>query len=112
MIKNKVGILLLVLQICSVIYAQFIPERFFCWRPFDNHTSYRIEVKIKEKQLELHDIEKRYRYKSEGWEPRSIYNVFSIVSQYELSYGLKDSAQVKIYYNSNGKENEMWELNN
>jgi len=110
-IKYRIGIFFLSLQICSVIYSQFIPERFFCWRPYDNHTNYKISVSINNEQLDKEEIEKRYRYKTEGWEPRSIHNVFSIVRQYEKTYGIKDSALVHIKYSTNGGPVKHWMLN-
>ncbi len=110
-IKFRIGILFLTLQIFSVIYAQFIPERFFCWRPYDNHTYYKIDVNIDKTYLNEEKIEKRYRYKPQGWEPRSIHNIFSIVRQYELSYGKNDSAKVTIIYSINGGQNKLWKIN-
>ena len=106
------GILFLVLQIASVVYARFIPERFFCWGPYDNQTNYNIAVTIDNKQLSLDEIHERYRYKSHGWEQRTIHNVFAYVSQYEATYGIDDNAKIVITYSTNGRAKQKWTYQN
>jgi hypothetical protein len=66
----------LILQLCSVVYARFIPEKFFCWAPYDEHTNYQIKVNINGKDLSRSEIRSRYNYLSKGWELRSIDNIF------------------------------------
>ena len=66
---------------------------------------------INNNQLDREEIDKRYRYQTEGWEPRSIHNVFSIVRQYEKTYGKNDSAIVHIKYSVNGGHVKLWILN-
>ncbi len=106
-----IGILFLVLQIASVIYARFIPERFFCWGPYDNHTKFEVFVEIDGKLLSSDEAEKRYRYKMVGWEQRSIHNIFSLISQFETTYGSKENANVKVLYSTNGHPQKEWNLN-
>lgn len=103
------GVLFLLVQVLSIIYARFVPERFFCWAPYDIHTEYVIHVRIDDQNLSKDEISKRYRYSSKGWDPRSIYNVISLVLQYETTYGKEEGAQVKIIYSINGKPAEVWE---
>ena len=107
-----VGIVFLVIQVFSVIYARFIPERFFCWGPYDNHSNFEVSVTINHKKLTLEDIEKRYRYKSHGWEQRTMHNIFSLISQYESTYGKDDNAEVYVIYSSNGKPEQTWTYKN
>ena len=106
------GIIFLIIQVLSVIYARVIPERFFCWAPYDEHTYYEVFVKIGGAELSTSEIENRYHYKSIGWEPRSIYNVFNIISQYESSYGVKENSTVYVKYSINGNREKTWYLKN
>ncbi|MAX71353.1 MAG: hypothetical protein CMC76_09680 [Flavobacteriaceae bacterium] len=103
-----IGVVFLLLQLASIIYARFIPERFFCWAPYDEHTHYSINVTIDGQTLSKNQIKQRYHYRPEGWETRSIDNVFSIVQQYEDTYGKNDQAKVEIRYNTNGNSEQIW----
>lgn len=89
-----IGVLFLLLQVGSIIYARIIPERFFCWAPYDIHTKFEVFVSIDGHELSNSEIESRYGYKMKGWEQRSIYNVISLISQYERTYGKLDNADV------------------
>ncbi|MBN4085112.1 hypothetical protein JYT89_02085 [Flavobacteriaceae bacterium AH-315-B10] len=105
-----VGILFLLIQFLSIIYARFIPERFFCWAPYDEHTYLEVQVYLNNNALSDVEILKRYRYKAKGWEPRSIYNVFNIIEQYERTYGVYDAAEVFVKYSTNGHQEKIWKL--
>ena len=98
----------MLIQLSVIIYSRFIPERFFCWAPYDEHTNYKINVTIEGRELSTQEVNERYRYTPEGWEPRAIHNVFSIVKQYEETYGKKDNAEVEIVYKTNGHKEERW----
>ncbi len=115
--KNKlsriylvIGLIFLGLQMISIVYTRFIPERFFCWAPYDQHSSYKIEVTIDDKSLTRQEVRKRYRYYAEGWEQRSIYNIINLVRQYETTYGKEDNAEVRISYTINGYREGVWEF--
>lgn len=107
-IRFFIGILFLLLQVGSVIYARFIPERFFCWAPYDTHVKFEVFVTIDGETLSPEDTEARYKYKMKGWEQRSIDNIFSLISQYENTYGKADHAQVLMTYSINGHEEQEW----
>ncbi|MBR9844772.1 MAG: hypothetical protein GYB35_01050 [Algicola sp.] len=107
-IRVFIGILFLLLQVGSVIYARFIPERFFCWAPYDTHVKFEVFVTIDGKTLSPEDTEARYKYKMKGWEQRSIDNIFSLISQYENTYGKADNAKVLMTYSINGHEEQEW----
>ncbi len=107
-----IGLAFITLQIASVLYSQFIPERFFCWSPYDNHSNYKIEVELNNIELSENEIKSRYHYKAFGWEARSMYNIFSIIQQYENTYGKDDHAKINVEYSINGKEPKVWKLNN
>jgi len=104
------GAAFLLIQVFSIIYAQFIPERFFCWAPYDQHTYYEVQVQLKDSFLTTDAVKKRYGYKAKGWEPRDFDNIISIINQYERSYGSNDDIKVSILYSINGRPKEIWRL--
>lgn len=106
------GKLFLATQILLIIYARFIPERFFCWAPFDEHTYLVTKVIIGENILSSEEINNRYRYHMKGWEPRAIQNVFNIIQQYEKTYGKYENAKVYVTYSTNGNVQKNWYYNN
>lgn len=103
-----IGVLFLLLQVGGIIYARFIPERFFCWAPYDIHTKFEVFVTIDGQELSNSEIESRYRYKMKGWEQRSIHNIISLISQYERTYGQSDNAEVYMIYAINGHPEQKW----
>jgi predicted ATP-grasp superfamily ATP-dependent carboligase len=102
------GMMFLGAQLVSILCAPFIPVKFFCWAPYDQHTRYSIEVIVDGRFLSSDEVSKRYRYPQTAWEVREMQNVISIVSQYERTYGAKDSAQVSVTYRTNGHEQRTW----
>lgn len=106
--RSILGILFLLVQCGFILLALFIPEKFFCWAPYDEHTHLQTEVYINTIKLNNHEVNSRYRYPMNTWEPRAIANVFNIVEQYESTYGKSDSVQVKITYSTNGRPKEQW----
>ncbi len=111
-IRFTIGIIFLLVQLSSVLYARFIPERFFCWAPYDEHTFYEISVEIHNHELTKNEIQNRYGFFAEGWEPRSIHNIFSMINQYESTYGKNEGATVRVLYAINGHEKELWKIVN
>lgn len=111
-VRGFIGILFLLLQVGSIIYARYIPERFFCWAPYDQHTKFEVSVTIDGKTLSDKETFNRYKYKMKGWEQRSIDNIISIISQYERTYGKEDNAQVTMIYSTNGHEEKEWRYSN
>ena len=107
-IRFKIGVIFLLIQCVSVLMAGKFPEKFFCWAPYDEHTLLTTAVVIDNTNLSAKEIEERYRYRMNGWEPRSVHNAFNIVEQYENSYGAKDSAIVRITYSINGHPSQQW----
>ena len=105
-----IGMLFISIQLASIIYARFIPERFFCWAPYDSHTQFEVFVNINGNVLSPLEAEARYGYKTKGWEQRSIHNIFSLVKQYERTYGKNDNASVIIIYSTNGHPKKTWKL--
>jgi hypothetical protein len=109
-IRYKLGVFFMIIQIILIVTARFIPERFFCWAPFDEHSHIDINVIINGRELTDNEIEKRYRYVSKGIEPRSINNVFNLITQYESTYGKNDNADVEVNYSVNGHKERKWKF--
>lgn len=104
--------LFIVIQIALIIYARFIPERFFCWAPYDIHTKFEVNGNINGEDVGTKELSWRYGYRMQGWEQRSIYNVFSIIKQYETTYGKEDIVEVKVNYSVNGHQEQVWQFKN
>lgn len=102
------GVAFLGAQLVSILVAPFLPVRFFCWAPFDEHTRYAIEATVDGRALGSEEIARRYRYPQSAWEVRDIDNVISIVRQYEQTYGAGDGAKVTLTYRTNGHEERTW----
>jgi len=111
-LKYIIGVIFLLIQIFLIIYARFIPERFFCWAPYDEKTYLQTTVVLGDRILSKNEINDRYHYRFNGWEPRSINNVFDIIEQYENTYGFNDSSKINIKYTTNGHKMKEWSYSN
>ncbi len=109
--RNYICAIFILIQIGAIVYSRFTSQRFFCWAPYDIHTKFEATAIIKGKFFSANELKKRYKYKMAGWEQRSIYNVFSIIKQYETTYGKNDNAHVKVKYSINGYPERIWEFN-
>ena len=107
-IRFYIGLLILLAQIGSLIYSRFIPERLFCWAPYDTSVWYEVKVLIDNKELTPNEVTKRYNYDFGYWENRSIENVFFFIERHENTYGLNDNANVTVKYRRNGKPEKVW----
>jgi hypothetical protein len=102
------GVFFLVLQIISTGIARFIPERFFCWAPYDEHTKIQSNVYLDSVLLSPEQTSDRYRYRMNGWEPRAVHNIFNLVEQYERTYGQEENTHITIRYRTNGHPVRVW----
>jgi len=107
-LRTLIGVSILVFQVAMIVYARFVPSRYFCWAPYDIQSDYRIDVKVGDRTLTPAEIRRRYRRPRQGTDNRSIQHVMDIISQYEETYGRNDHAQVALRYRINGKEEEQW----
>ncbi len=108
--RLKIGIAagLLLFQLGMIGYARFVPERFFCWAPFDSQSRYAIQVVMPDRALTADEIEARYRIPQQGSDNRAIAHIIKIVQQYEETYGAADRAAVKLSYTVNGRKERAW----
>jgi hypothetical protein len=112
----RAGVIFLLLQTAVIVYAQFTPQRYFCWAPFHAQSKYQLRVWLKERELTDQEISTRYRQvtiywdakKHEWWELNDISHVFGLISQYESTYGATDQARVEVTYNKNGLGQRIW----
>jgi hypothetical protein len=103
------GAALLLFQVAMVIYARFVPSRYFCWAPFDTQTDYRLQVNVGGRLLKPDEVRARYRRPQIGTDNRSPQHVIDIVQGYEQSYGREDRARVVMRYRVNGKQEQVWQ---
>lgn len=109
MIRKIFLVLFFTLQIVGIIYARFTLTRYFCWAPYDQISTYEIQVHIDQKILTEQEIKFRYHIPALGRENRSIHNLITIIQTYEQTYGRKDGVNVKLIYSTNGKTPQIWQ---
>ena len=95
-------------QLAAIFYALRKDEKYFAWVPFDQISTYQINVKLGLRQLTESEVSSRYKLPTPGRENRSISHIFFRITNYEQTYGKEDSASVVVTYQVNGKEEETW----
>jgi hypothetical protein len=110
MMRTIVGVSILAFQLVMIVYARFVPSRYFCWAPYDVQTEYWITTVVNGRKLTESEIRGRYRRAQHGTDNRSPQHVMDILQGYEESYGRNDHAQVTMRYRVNGKEEQVWRL--
>ncbi len=108
LMRKTIILIFFFLQIGGIIYSRFREDRYFCWVPYDEISTYKIVVKIANHTFLNQEITDRYKIENPGRENRSIGNVKSIIRQYETTYGSNDGAIVLLIYNTNGKGEKTW----
>lgn len=91
-----------------IVYARFVPSRYFCWAPFDAQNEYRISVSLHGRNLTAREIFGRYRISALALDSRSIQHIKEIIAQYETTYGRNEEARVQLTYKTNGILKEPW----
>lgn len=106
--RKIIVLIFFLVQVFGIIYSRFLEVRYFCWAPFDQISNYEIKAEVNGVVYSPEQIRGRYNIQSNGRENRSIHNVFSIIRQYEESYGREEKSAVKVIYSTNGKAKEEW----
>lgn len=101
-------IALLLFQVGAVVYARFVPARYFCWAPFDMQTEYTADVEVNGRALTAAEIQKRYRRPKKGVDNRSAQHVIDIFEQTERRYHAGDAAKITLRYKVNGHIDGEW----
>src|SRR5262245_53492098 len=107
-LRWTIGLALLGFQLGALVYARFVPSRYFCWAPFDMQTDYRLEVTVNGKKLSPAEIQKRYRRPAKGTDNRSSRHIMDIVEQTERRCHPYDRVEVLMTYRVNGKQEQQW----
>lgn len=102
------GVSLLAFQLGAIVYARFVPARYFCWAPFDMQTDYQLNVTVNGQKLKPAEIQQRYRRAAKGTDNRSTQHIIDIIEQTEKRYHPDDRTEVLMIYRVNGKEEQQW----
>lgn len=95
-------------QGAAIVYARFVPSRYFCWVPFDVQVEYALSVSLHGEPLSAKQIEQRYKIRAHGIQQRALQHTFDILQQYEQTYGRNDDASITMTYRVNGGDPREW----
>ena len=107
--RTIIGVAFLSFQLVMIVYARFVPARYFCWAPYDAQSEYTLHVTIDGRPLTPQEIRRRYRRPKHGFDNRSIQHLIDIVQGYEQTYGAGHHAQVVMKYRVNGRQEQQWQ---
>jgi hypothetical protein len=107
LLRTALGLSLLLFQIGAILYARFVPARYFCWAPYDMQTDYELQVMIGGRTLTPPEIRGRYRRGAKGTDNRSAQHVIDIVQGVEERR--REGAEVVMRYRVNGGEERTWQ---
>ena len=107
--RTLLGAVLLAFQIGMIVYARFVPSRYFCWAPMDSQNLFSVRVVINGRELSTDEIVSRYRQPQQGGNWQSIQHVKDKLQQYEETYGRTDNAKVEMTYTVNDGKEQFWE---
>jgi len=106
--KRQLLLTFFALQLVGMIIGRFTQVKYFLWAPYDEISTYTIQVDLPSGRLDEQTVESRYRQAAVGRENRSIHNLISIIKQYESTYGALDKAKVKLTFVTNGIDSCTW----
>ena len=106
--RKVVCMVFIAVQLGLVIWARFIPERWFCWVPHDTQAEYELTVAVNGRELSEEEIFARYHRQKRDRDPRSADNVKDIIRQQSRTYGKNEHVKVVMNYSINGVEQEPW----
>ena len=102
------GVALLVFQAGAIVYARYVPSRYFCWAPFDMQTEYEATVQVAGRPLSAAEMRERYWRPGKGVDNRSVQHVIDIFEQTEQRYHAADPARIVLRYRVNGHRAGEW----
>ena len=107
--RTTIPILLFSFQLGAIVYARFVPTRYFCWAPFDTQTDYVATSVVNGHELTAAEFRQRYRRPKQGFDNRSPQHVIDMFQQVEEKRAaVGDRASVIMRYRVNGKEVREW----
>jgi hypothetical protein len=98
---------LLLAQAGGIVYSRFVPERYFCWAPYDIHTEFVIEARVGGRELNGEEIHARYHIPKAGADHRSPHNVIDLLRRVERRHR-DSSVEVVLRYRVNGGAEQTW----
>ena len=108
--RTVIPMLLLAFQLCAIVYARFVPTRYFCWAPFDTQTEYTATSVVNGRTLTPSEFRRRYRRTEHGFDNRSPQHVIDMLQQEEEKRAkLGDRASVVMKYRVDGKAPQEWD---
>jgi hypothetical protein len=107
--RTLIAMLLFAFQFGAIVYARFVPTRYFCWAPYDIQTDYVATATVNGKTLSGAEFRNRYRRNSRGFDNRSPWHVIDMFRQVEEKRSkLGEQATIVMKYRVNGKEPQEW----
>ncbi len=106
--RTVIPVLLFAFQLGAIIYARFVPTRYFCWAPYDTQTDYVATATVNGKKLTAGEFRQRYRRPMRGFDNRSPRHVIDMLQQVEEKRPKLEQAQIVMTYRVNGKEAREW----
>ena len=107
--RNLIALLLFGFQLGAIVYARFVPTRYFCWAPYDIQTDYVATATVDGNRLSGAEFRKRYRRPARGFDNRSPRHVIDMFQQVEEKRAkLGEQARIVMKYRVNGKEEQEW----
>src|SRR5436189_4876881 len=81
--RTAIAMLLFGFQLGAIVYARFVPTRYFCWAPFDIQTDYVASATVNGHELSAGEFRQRYRRTKKGFDNRSPQHVIDMLRQVE-----------------------------
>jgi len=107
--RTVIAMLLFAFQLGAIVYARFVPTRYFCWAPYDIQTDYVATATVDGKPLTGAQFRQRYRRTARGFDNRSPWHVIDMFRQVEEKRAqLGEHATIVMKYRVNGKEEQEW----
>src|ERR1700760_711680 len=104
-----IPLLLFAFQLGAIVYARFVPTRYFCWVPYDTQTDYVAVATVNGHRLTAAQFRQRYRRPQHGFDNRSPQHVIDMLQQVEEKQAaLGDKASIVMNYRVNGKDPQVW----
>jgi hypothetical protein len=109
MLRTVIPLLLFAFQLGAIVYARFVPTRYFCWAPYDTQTDYTATATVNGRKLSAAEFRQRYRRPARGFDNRSPQHVFDMLEQVEQKwFKASERATIVVKYRVNGKEPREW----
>ena len=108
-LRTVIPIALFAFQLGAIVYARFVPTRYFCWAPYDTQTDYTATAVVNGKKLSATEFRQRYRRPPRGYDNRSPQHLFDMLEQTEERHArVGERSTIVVKYRVNGKEPREW----